>query len=304
MSSLVDFLSALPDEPEFGKLLINDVNRVSGQRKKRLIFQQNQAMKIVHQRLIKYLRDLCVDIDFRFAQGSRPKNSPDKNLSFHRRHRWFYLTDISDAYRSVKMEKLALILNQLDHHDGAFADLQATRDFLSRYCFIDGHSLVMGATASPDLFNIYVAKLVDQPLGELCRQYYLIYTRYLDDFCFSTSQAPIGKRKRKAIRTIIESAGFKISHHKSKVCDLKKGPIVINGIGLIWGGRTFVPRHYLRRLRGLIYRAQFDTEIDPAVIHGMMGVLRLNNRNNKLNQIERKLMSQYCRFQAYLKGKK
>ena len=64
-----------------------------------------------------------------------------------------------------------------------------------------------------------------------------------------------------------------MNHRKSKVRDLKKGPIVITGIGLEFGGRLFVPSHYRRKIKGLLHNA-VKGNIPRPVIDGHMGVLK------------------------------
>jgi hypothetical protein len=112
-----------------------------------------------------------------------------------------------------------------------------------------------------------------------------------------SSKIPIGKRKRRSIREIIKKAGFEVNHRKTKIFDLKKGPIVINGVGLELGGRIFLPRHYLRKIKGTIYKATKEGTISKEKVRGMMGVFWGATNVLQLTNTERKLISQYEAFQ-------
>lgn len=248
-------------------------------------------MRDIHAQLIRFLRTL--DLDLSCAQGATPKSSPKKNVIIHRKNRFFYLLDIKNAFPSVDGENLAEIISGLNE------SLQGKKDevfaFLKAYCLSDAHGLLVGAPASPDLFNIYAAYLIDAKLSEFSKKHGITYTRYIDDLTFS-SRRKIGKRKRKEIRGVIEKAGFAISHRKSAVYDLKKRPIEINGIGLEFGGRIFLPRHYLNKIRGLLHRAIKSGGVSKNRINGFMGVFWSATEKRKLNQKEEKIFKLYREY--------
>lgn len=296
------FLENLPDCPSFTECWIKDENPLSAVFQKRRIYIPNESMSILHKRLIKYLRNLKVPLPFAF--GARPKNSPLKNVWWHRHNRYFYLLDLHKAYSSVSCEKLARILCCLDEQLKNFE--QEVYKFLDEYCFYFGKGLVAGAPASPDLFNIYAGILIDKPLGELCRKHNLTFTRYLDDLTFSSSKIPIGRRKRQEIRTIIKGAGFEVNHHKSRVCDLKKGAIVINGVGLEMNERTFVPRDYLRKIRGFMRKLSLEETLkktDKQTLIGMMAAFWGVTDRKKLNKTEQKLVKKYQALTGSVAGR-
>jgi len=287
---LENFIKDLPDVPSFESFVIRDRNFLSGIDQFRLVRRQNKAMEMIHQRLRNYLRSLKVSLPFSTAFG--PGNSARKNLEKHRYNRYFYLIDLKSAFSSVDRNKLTHILCALDQE----LKNEEVITFLEKYCFSPNGSLVTGTSSSPDLFNIYCGELLDKPLGDLCQRYELTYTRYSDDLTFSSSNEPIGYRKRRAIRQIIEAAGFKVNHRKSAVYDLQKGPIVINGIGLELGGRIFLPRHYLRNIKGLLHKAEKEG-LNPAKVHGRMGTF-YQVTLGPFNKTEEKLVKQYCAFRA------
>lgn len=292
-----NFLKDLPEKPDFEDFFIDDINPLSGILQSRHIHAPNDSMRLLHQRLVTHLRGLNLKLPF--ATGARPGDSPRHHVTRHRYNRYFYLVDIARAYQSVNIKKLAELLCILDKKN--LKEEEEVLKFLQQYCSTPRGGLVIGAPASPDFFNIYAGVLADQPMGEVCKKYNLTYGRYLDDFLFSSKRVPIGKRKRRAIRQIIEKTGFKINHGKSAVYDLCKGPIFINGIGLEYGGRIFLPRHYLRRIKGAIYSAMRGSVLSPTEnqISGMMGVFRDITSEWDKNKTEYNLLHKYNAYRRF-----
>ena len=283
--------NTLKQTPEFKSFRLKDVNPLGGTTKIRTIFSPNNAMRQVHKIFIRFLRSLALNLSC--AKGATSGSSTKKNVLVHRINRYFYLLDIKNAFPSVDGKRLAEIIA------GSSELLRGKKDeifaFLKAYCLSDAHGLLVGAPASPDLFNIYAACLVDEKLSEFSKKHGITYTRYLDDLTFS-SPRKIGKRKRKEIRKIVEGAGFVISHRKSAVYDLKRGPIEINGIGLEFGGRIFLPRHYLSKIRGLLHRAIQNGDIPKSTINGLMGVFWSATEKRKLNRSEEKILELYKEY--------
>ena len=175
----------------FETFTLNDYNPVSGTRKRRVISAPNAPMRLLHQRLIQRLRQIPCQMPF--AVGARPGGSPRAALRPHLDARYIYTLDIKDAFPSVKRDVLAETLFRLDPDLGESPDEIA--GFLDGYCFDARRGgLVIGAPASPDLFNIYAAEVLDRRLADLIKRHGLRYTRYIDDLTFS-SKNTIGRRK-------------------------------------------------------------------------------------------------------------
>lgn len=297
---LEKFLEGLTDRPFFIKRTYLDINPVSRQRKIRTLEMPNEAMEVLHKELIRYLRKL--DVDLHYATGSVRGASPLRNVRKHFGHEYFYALDLHNAFPSVNGERLASVLCRLDT-ELADQEKEVLR-FLEQYCLSFQGGLPVGAPASPDLFNIYAAVLIDSFLGDLCKHWEshwgqnFCYTRYLDDLCVS-SDSPIGDRKRRTIRSIIQQAGFQINHRKSHVWELNKGPVVITGVGLRREGDTFItflPRGYFTMLRGLIFRAQKNPLEMFHQVEGKMGVFKAVTDMRHLNRTEQALMRDYSAF--------
>lgn len=295
----------LEEPPLFHVFVISDINVLGGARKKRRLHAPNEAMRTVHQMLIGYLRGLRIGCPS--ATGAVRRGSPARNVAFHRHNRFFYTMDLKGAYQQVDADKLAAILCRKDSKL-AKQDRDKVVAFLERYCMASSPEtgLATGAPASPDLFNIYAEVLLDRALRELCVQYDLCYTRYLDDITFSSQKGPIGDRKRKATKRTIRECGFVINENKTHFWDLQKGPAVINGVGLKLGGRMYVPRHYISKMRGILHLALHSPDKAPSAetISGMMGVITdiLTVNGLPKNRTEQKLFTDYYAWRNTMKG--
>jgi RNA-directed DNA polymerase len=306
---LFDNIEPSPGEyPAFDAFHLQDKNRVSGVTKWRQIYAPNQPMRRVHHHVIKELRHLQHASWGRspWATAVLPGSSPLGNVERHRRKRYLYLLDLHSAYDNVDVGKLSKILARLESGLSGLlfsdpTDVAQIYCFLKRYCMSPSGGLMTGAPSSPDLFNIYADERLDRPISRTIRKWGLTYSRYLDDLTFS-SDSPIGERKRAAILNIIRAAGFDISYRKAKVYDLTKSAVSINGIGLDLNGRTFVPRHFLRKINHTIYLAKLGL-VSPERVAGYMGVYWSSTPrdHNHRNQSERHTLVLFNDYQACLR---
>ena len=285
----------LPGVPSFNCFYLDDYNPLSGRRKRRKIYAPNDAMKVVHARLVKWIRALPIEQPS--ATGARPRMSPLRNVLRHLQHdgprtffpRYFFLTDISGAYGSVDAEKLTDILMSVS--EAPEKSRHGVRTFLKWYCLAPEGGLIVGAPASPDLFNLYCEVLIDEKLRGLCENFCVTYTRYLDDLTFS-SVYPIGRKKRIRFLRAIRDPGFKTNNTKTQVHDLTVGPITINGIGIYANGKLFFPGHAMRRLQGMLHSA-LRGRVPMKVVHGHMAAFRFVIRGRKRSQAEEKIFQMY-----------
>jgi hypothetical protein len=307
-----NLLADVHDPPKFRRFTLKDENPVSGHSKKRVIAKPNPSMRTVHKRILEIL-----DCNwFNFDPVGDSDLSPYQNAARHMHSRYFYQTDLRDAYHSVPLDGLAKVIAagckgwQFDE----------TRAMLARYCFErGGKGLIVGAPASPKLFDIYAHATLDGPLAKFWPEFEFeghaggkpvrkVYARYRDDLTFS-SPNPISEHLRQRIRGIINAAGFEVNHQKSTLLDLVKGPVIITGVGLAWNphgkARTFLPRHYLSRMRGMLHLAlKGDSRINRNEVEGLMGVFyavfgkKASTKKHpfQLNATEAKFLRQYSQY--------
>jgi len=284
--------------PAFKRFTLRDFNPVSGRTKVRVIGSPNEAMRRIHRLFIEYVRGLGVPMPN--STACLPGQSAVKNVLHHRKrnrrafHRYFVLLDICSAYQAVEIDRLMEALVEIDPEMSRTEE--ETKKFMLDNFFDESGGLVTGGPASPDLFNLYCEIHIDSKLRGLCRMYGITYTRYLDDLVFS-SEVPIGKKKRRALRNIVEAAGFRVSDKKAETIDLRKGPATVNGVGITLEGRLFLPRHMLDHVRGLLHVALTKGAIKPSVIHGKMGLLSSVLRfNTERTESEKQILVMYREF--------
>jgi len=110
--------------PKFKELTIEDINPLSGEKKKRKIWIPNKPMKELHREVLRMLEKKKIEL--RSAAGGLPGNSPRKNVLRHQRQpsldklkkankgnakinttlyfpRYWFMTDISNAFGILLM---------------------------------------------------------------------------------------------------------------------------------------------------------------------------------------------------------
>jgi hypothetical protein len=148
---------------------------------------------------------------------------------------------------------------------------------------------------------MYFEMVLDRPLRILAEMYGLRYSRYLDDLLFSSVRTRIGERKRARIRRVVENSGHELAVHKTHVCDLKKGPVLICGIRVHKGGHLGLPQHFARRFRGALRLGmRVDGSISANVINGMWSVVQEITRGREPTKTEWKLIELYNLYRAKL----
>ncbi len=189
-------------------------------------------------------------------------SNSQKNALQHRLGRFFYITDIKDAYPSLDLERLALFITRVVKHTEyeeeislKFFGVDPRKDLirddpifrevlgLLRMYFSGsyGDGLAVGGPSSPFLMNLFCEVFIDAPLRRLCEKWALKYARYVDDLTFS-SELIISAEQRKEIRKIIEAAGFQVNHRKSRILARSMGTVFVTQVGLAEQSGTAVAR--------------------------------------------------------------
>lgn len=265
--------------------------RLDGGGKRRLIGNPNKPMRKLHELFKQYL---LVGIDAMGTDANYPLrrlpsstafvkgSNPHKNADKHRGNRYLYVTDIWNAYPSVDLERLALLIVFIKKysnygHDFSLRMLGQDRGvqdvlrdddlypevhtFLQTFCGgIRGEGLAVGGPISPLLFNLYCEVFVDTYLRRICRWYDITFTRYADDLVFSRSKPIIGEIRTK-LRECITGGGFAVNHRKSKILSRNMGTVFVTKVGLRNSlpterqssiAKIVFPKKKRRRLHGII----------------------------------------------------
>ena len=229
--------------------------------KRRLVGNSNNPMRRLHRLFGGYIRTGIATMGkdnyplrrFPSASAFVTGANPLKNAQRHANGRFFYITDIWNAYPSVDLEKLAGLIVYIRKYDVHRADfslsmlgqrsllLEELKDdalfpllsaFLKFFCSgMYGRGLAVGGTLSPYLFNLFCEVYVDAGLRQMCKKYDITYSRYADDCVFSRNK-PIIRDIRKELRECITRGGFVVNHRKSKVLSREMGAVFVTKIGL------------------------------------------------------------------------
>ncbi|MFZ1684644.1 MAG: reverse transcriptase domain-containing protein, partial [Candidatus Zixiibacteriota bacterium] len=186
--------------------------------KRRLIGNPNKPMRVLHRLFGKYIVDGVMSTDdagygvrkLPSATGCVPHSNPMLNARKHIKGKYFYITDLKNAYPSVDLERLALIIVFLARFNEYREDIslkffaedarrEAIRDdplykemlaFLSlNFAGLYGRGLAVGGPLSPDLMNLYCEVYLDSRLRRWCERRDIVYTRYVDDLVFSSESS-------------------------------------------------------------------------------------------------------------------
>lgn len=217
----------------FLRRVSRDVNELSGQIKNREYYEMSDLAK-------KICTEIRKSISQRFEKSLKNKisdfkRSATKSVFVHTRYsvkqtkyyfpRFYYLPDIKSAFPSTKFDNCLNILANRFEQDSDFSNA------IKLFCFEPDGGLIVGQSASNVIFQVYCANTIDLRLEQICSEHKVVCTRYVDDFLFSSKEA-FDLQLRQKILSTIRNAGYEINFKKTRVMDLAKGAININGIVL------------------------------------------------------------------------
>lgn len=281
--------SVAVEGPRFTPHTILDNNNLSGVVKKRKVWAPNRSMREVHAQIRTQLK-LLSSGQLQYATACVEGSNLLKHIQPHRGNQYICAYDLEAAYANTQPKEVKKVLRSL----GASDELQSS---ISRHCFNRSAGLITGGPAAPELFNLYLAVVLDRRLEQLLMSRKdITYTRYLDDLLFS-SPAPIGRRFRKQILAAVREVGFEISPGKAQVVDLASSEtVLLNGIRLRVTGEVEVSKQFARSLHQKLRRALDGEEVNPQHLAGMMGAFyaikpkgrHLNSREAEVDRLWRR----------------
>lgn len=289
-------------------------------KKRRLLSIPNRPMVMLH-KLFKTHLDAAID---RMGDGNEGSDNYTlrrllsstgcvtgsnhyKNAELHIKKKFFYITDFTNAYPSVDLRRLTILLVYIFRYDLYGLDYSVRsfgRNELAHYAMetdpmfeqwysfvrmafggIRGEGLTVGGPLSPTLLNLYCEVYLDSRIRQYLKKLedrrdpgtQILYSRYVDDLVFSSSRF-IFFGHREELRRMIADAGFRVNHRKSKVIDKDHGTVFITKVGLEDRGNkktvtsTIVfPKKKRCRLEGIIKSFLCEPfQIDtPEIIAGM-----------------------------------
>jgi len=225
--------------------------RRPGERRRVWVVQHQEfanAQKALLRRLYDYLSRRLVDFPSSSAHGYVRGRSIVTNAAAHLGARVILSSDIKDFFPSISLERVSASLL------GAGLSPSAA-EILARFVTIDG-KLPLGLNASPLIANL-VCRELDAAMSELACRLDCAYTRYADDFTFSSNER---LPTRQELATIVEGQGFELSDKKFRVS--KRGQRhYVTGLSVADEKQPRLRKKFKRRLRQeLYYCAKFGID--------------------------------------------
>jgi hypothetical protein len=267
--------------------------RRAGRKKIKRIYIPSPNLKKIQKALLKEvlipflkLFEKKHDYDFlQYAHGCIAGRSIISNILPHLKNRYFWVTDIDDAYYSTPTYYILAALKEL----GFYPDVAKTIIALTTR----KRQLIMGPPTSPFLFNITLAHFLDKRIVDLLRiaekKYGLpqfTYSRYFDDIIIS-NQTEIPKIVIKELTQLIE-AFYRLQKNKTHYVDISKIPLEITGLTLTSQGLK-LPKRKRENMEILLYMAIHNPEKFYPIIMGKMGqfkqVYNLCNLPSKIDRL-------------------
>jgi RNA-directed DNA polymerase len=209
----------------------------------------------------QYIQGFPHSCTYGYVRGRNIK----ENASRHVGKKVIFRCDLENYFPSIGIDRLATRLKEIGLKEEAAAAI-------AKFTTIEG-ALALGLNASPLLSNI-VSLNLDTKLSEFARHHGYVYTRYADDITISGDTRP----DQKTIFEIIESEGFRVSPHKTRVTKLGQAHYV-TGLSVSDHKAPHVPRDFKRRLRQELYYAnKFGIENHLAKIAQEVPIQRWINR--------------------------
>ncbi|MEL3906567.1 MAG: retron St85 family RNA-directed DNA polymerase [Treponema sp.] len=171
----------------------------------RTIFIPNKTVKAIQSWILRMILDTVSPSSY--ATGFRKKYTIKNNVFPHRYNRYFLKVDIKDFFPSISKGRVTLLFKQIGY-DTPQAVL------LAKICTCRS-ILPQGGVTSPAISNL-VVNMLDRRISSLCSKKNIIYTRYADDFTFSSNNRNILNSIQPIIIRIIENEGYTVNKTKIK----------------------------------------------------------------------------------------
>lgn len=281
MISKEELIEALP--------LANEYTEVRIPKKRggvRTLFVPSPELKKIQRKILRWLRGIEKIWGWRCSIFGLYHGSYVGHAKNHRESRWIFQFDIKDAFPSVNIIQLKIIIFQkilealkwqriLKEITGALiegdelsdpeniidlAEAETLTNLIIELTTFKG-GLPQGAPTSPFLFYIYILGigLIDRIY--LCCRPRRTVSCYIDGFVVSSKKSLSPEIKKKILKSIKES-GFKVNPKKIHQFDCRQGAPLICGIRVDGKGRISLPKKKIRQWRGIIHRAAFETDLE------------------------------------------
>ncbi|EZH67349.1 hypothetical protein DH09_05285 [Bacillaceae bacterium JMAK1] len=216
----------------------------------RTIFIPSNALRAIQTWILRNILDL-ISIH-PSAMAFRKNTTIKNNVEVHIDNQFYLCMDVQDYFPSVGKNKVY----QLFHSIGFNKQMAL---IFSNFCTYENF-LPQGAVTSPSISNLVNIKL-DRRINGFCSIRNIVYTRYADDFVFSSNNSDKLKKSISTLKTIIEDEGYKLNDSKTRL--LSPGnKRKITGLIVSDKNKISIGREKRRKLRARIHHSIFKLEED------------------------------------------
>ncbi|OWV35303.1 RNA-dependent DNA polymerase [Bacillus spizizenii] len=129
------------------------------------------------------------------------------NVNRHQGNQFFLCLDIDDFFPSIQQNKVYNLFKSIGYNTHISL-------VLSNLCTYKG-VLPQGGVTSPAISNLVNIKL-DRRISGYCSSRNIVYSRYADDFTFSSNNPHKLTKSITTIRSIIQDEGYKLNNKKTR----------------------------------------------------------------------------------------
>lgn len=175
------------------------------------------------------------------------------NVERHSDNQFFLCLDISNFFESIPQKKVTSFFKALGYN-------KHVASILSTLCTYEG-SLPQGGVTSPALSNLINTKL-DKRISGYCSKKNIVYSRYADDFTFSSNNPNKLIQAKNIIKKIINDEGYQINKKKTRFIrpgNSKK----ITGLVISDDNKIGIGRKQKRILRAKIHQYFLNDQLTP-----------------------------------------
>lgn len=235
------FVSTFHDKMSFEDFKNLDINNEFRPIVKRMrtIYAPSLKLKMIHRFINKTVlefADYNTDVVYSYRKGVSIRDAVEK----HSNNNYFFQTDFSNFYGSIKLSNVKLSLeNQLSHI--FVSDIEAYISRIIELTVVNDH-IPVGFATSPLLSNICLFKF-DTELLKYCIEHGLIYTRYSDDIIISGTNNKFTINIENVISELLNlHVNSDVEINKSKTKVHKKGHrFKILGFSILPNGIVTIP---------------------------------------------------------------
>jgi len=189
------------------------------------------------------------------------------NAKIHSRNKYFLKMDLKDFFPSIRYTDLMPIIKKWhDNNNVNWAFDVESNNVINKSCFYKNDQLAVGYPTSPIIsnivmydFDVKVNNLVsDKRLGNM------LYTRYADDFVFSTNKKNACKEIKDMLLNLVNqcvSPNITINHSKTKFGSSSGGSAAVTGLKICPDGHITIRRKqkdHIRLLLSLYRKGKLD----------------------------------------------